>query len=93
MTEQLFSYPEYADIDGKKYKINTDYRIAIRCNEISMQDIDDLEKVMAIIYLLFGDEALEDVQRRDAMKNDYCKKNNIVLYRFPPLVADVLDNS
>ena len=51
--EQLFSYPEYVDIDGKKYKINTDYRVAIRCNDISMQDVDDLEKVMAIIYLLW----------------------------------------
>lgn len=65
--EQLFSYPEYAEIDGKKYKINTDYRIAIRCDEISKQDIDDLEKVMAIIYLLFGDEALEDVQHYEQL--------------------------
>lgn len=65
--EQLFSYPECAEIDGKKYKINTDYRIAIRCNEISMQDIDVLEKAMAIIYLLFGSEALEDVQHYEQL--------------------------
>ena len=62
MKETLFSYPEYAEVNGKKYKINTDYRVAIRCNEISMQDIDTAEKGMAIIYLLFGEDALKDVQ-------------------------------
>lgn len=61
MTEKLFNYPEYAEIDGKKYKINTDYKVAIRCNDICMQDIEEKEKVMAIIYLLFGDKGLNDV--------------------------------
>ena len=60
--ETLFSYPEFAEIDGKKYKINTDYRVAIKCNDISMQNISIQEKTMAIIYLLFGDEALEDTK-------------------------------
>jgi len=62
MKETLFNYPEYAEIDGKKYKINTDYKVAIKCNDISMQDIDVAEKGMAIIYLLFGEEALKDTQ-------------------------------
>lgn len=61
--ETLFNYPEYAEIDGKKYKINTDYRVAIRCNDISLQsDISPEEKGMAIIYLLFGDEGLNDTK-------------------------------
>ena len=59
--EALYNYPEYAEIDGKKYKINTDYRVAIRCNDISLQDIPLQEKGMAIIYLLFGEEGLNDM--------------------------------
>ena len=59
--ETLYNYPEYAEIDGKKYKINTDYRVAIRCNDISLQDIPLQEKGMAIIYLLFGEEGLNDM--------------------------------
>lgn len=66
--ETLFNYPEYAEINGKKYKINTDYRIAIRCNDISTQDdINEVEKGMAIIYLLFGDEALKDISNYDKL--------------------------
>ena len=54
-----FNYPEYAEIDGKKYKINTDFRVAIRCNDISIDpNIDEVEKMLAIIYLLFGKEGL-----------------------------------
>ena len=67
MQEQLFNYPEYAEVDGKKYKINTDYRVAIRCNEVSMSNVDDGEKIMAIIYLLFGDEALKDVRHYEQL--------------------------
>ena len=59
MTTQ-FNYPEYAIIDGEKFKINTDFRVAIRCNDISMDNsIDITEKVLAIIYLLFGKKGLE----------------------------------
>ena len=65
--EALFNYPEYAEVDGKKYKINTDYRVAIRCNDISMQNIPDPEKIMAIIYLLFGDEALKDTDHYEQL--------------------------
>lgn len=62
MKETLFNYPEYARIGDKKYKINTDYRIGIKCNDISLNDnIPIEEKTMAIIYLLFGEEALNDV--------------------------------
>lgn len=54
------NYPEYAQIKDKKYKINTDYKIAIKCNEIAESDIPDEERALAIIYLLFGDEGLKD---------------------------------
>lgn len=55
------SYPEYAEIDGKRYKINTDFRVAIECNRIAQDEsIGNLERAMAIIYKLFGDEGLDD---------------------------------
>lgn len=53
--------PEYVKIGDKKYKINTDFRIAIECDKISRdKDINDEERALAIIYKLFGDEGLND---------------------------------
>lgn len=48
-------YPEYANIDGKDYKINTDFSVALRCFEvIEDEEISDTERALAVIYLLFG---------------------------------------
>ena len=47
-------YPEYAEIKGKKYKIDTDYRTALRCFEVvNDPNITDFERAKAIVYLLF----------------------------------------
>lgn len=47
-------YPKYAEIDGKKYKIDTSYRTALKCFEvINDAGITDVERGMTIIYLLF----------------------------------------
>ena len=55
------NYPEYAEVNGKKYKINTDFRVAIECNRIAEDnDIGEYERSLAIIYTLFGDEGLDD---------------------------------
>ena len=52
-------YPEYVEIEDKKYKINTDFRIAIECNRIAEDEsIGDFERVLAIIYTLFGEEGI-----------------------------------
>lgn len=49
------SYPEYANIEGKRYKIKTDYRVGLKCFEVvNDPDICDEERALAIIYLLFG---------------------------------------
>ena len=60
-------YPEYAEIKGIKYKINTDYRVALRCFEVIEDDsISDEERTLAVIYLLFGEvptDNLEDFLR------------------------------
>lgn len=54
-------YPEYVEIDNKRYKINTDFRVAIECNRIAEDvTIGDYERALAIIYMLFGDEGLND---------------------------------
>ena len=56
-------YPEYAEVDGKRYKINTDFRVALECNKIGEDiTIGDLERSLAVIYLLFGDEGLDNKQ-------------------------------
>lgn len=52
-------YPEYVEIEGKRYKINTDFRFAIECNRIAEdENIGDYERALAVIYTLFGDEGI-----------------------------------
>lgn len=53
--------PEFVKVGEKKYKINTDFRVAIECNSIATDDtIGDIERPIAIIYKLFGDEGLNN---------------------------------
>jgi hypothetical protein len=60
-------YPEYAEVNGVQYKINTDYRVALRCFEvIDDNSISDEERAFAVVYLLFGNvpyEHMEDLLR------------------------------
>ena len=76
------SYPEYILVEGKKYKINTDYKIALKCEEIFKDDdICDYEKTLAIIYLLLGEEGLSDFNNHEKIvklleRYLICDKNN-----------------
>lgn len=55
------NYPEYVEVKDKKYKINTDFRVAIECNRIATDEtIGDLERALGIIYMLFGEDGLND---------------------------------
>lgn len=55
--------PEYAKIGDKKYKINTDFMVGIECDAISRDtSIGEYERALAIIYKVFGDEGLNDVE-------------------------------
>lgn len=46
--------PEYAEVNGKEYKIDTDFKTALKCFEVmSDEEIDGYEKVVAVVYLLF----------------------------------------
>lgn len=47
-------YPEYANINGVDYKIDTDYHVALKCFEVvDDYTITDYERGLAIVYLLF----------------------------------------
>lgn len=64
----MMENPQYAKIGDKKYKINTSYKVALKCNDVALDDdIGDYEKTLAIIYLLFGDEGLADKQNYDRL--------------------------
>ena len=59
------SYPKYVKVNDKKYKINTSFKVALKCNEIAQNEaIDNVERALAIVYTLFGKEALYDKKNR-----------------------------
>ena len=48
-------YPKYAEINGTKYPINYGYKYALKCFElIDNDEIFSIERILAIIYILFG---------------------------------------
>ena len=48
-------------IENTIYEANTDFRIAIRCNEIAQDEtIGDFERVLGIICTMFGGDALDN---------------------------------
>lgn len=62
--------PEFVKVNNKKYKINTDYRVALKCDEIARdKSISDYERSLAIIYLLYGDNGLEDKENYEQLIN------------------------
>ena len=77
------NYPEYVEIDGKQYKINTDFRIAIECNRIAEdKTIGDTERALAVIYTLFGDDGIDNPQHYEkllklGLKYLGCGKNDV----------------
>lgn len=55
--------PQYVKVKDKKYKINSDFRVAIKCDEIARDNnIDDVERALAIIYMLFGEDGLNSYE-------------------------------
>lgn len=60
--------PEYVKIGDKKYKINTDFRVALECNKIAEdKSISDTERALAIIYKLFGDVGINDCENQQKL--------------------------
>ena len=61
-------YPEYVRVEGKLYKINTDFRNAIKCDSIARDNsIGDYERVLGIIYTLFGDEGIDSPEHYEKL--------------------------
>ena len=56
----MINYPQCAQVGNRKYKINTDYKVALKCEEIARSNVSEEERALAIIYLLFGDRGLRD---------------------------------
>lgn len=64
----MTSYPKYVEIEGKRYKINTDFRYALKCNQIAEDEtVSDYERALAIIYTLFGDEGLDTPEHHEKL--------------------------
>ena len=61
-------YPEYAKVGDRLYKINTDFRNAIKCNEIATDDsIGDYERALAVIYVLFDEEGINHYEDHEQL--------------------------
>jgi len=76
-------YPKFAQVGNRKYTINTDFEVALECNEIAQDNtISDEERAIAIIYKLFGNEGLDNCEDWEqllqiAMKYLNCNKDTI----------------
>lgn len=61
-------YPKFVRIGDKKYSINTDFRVAIECNEIALdKDIGDYERALAVIFKLYGEKGLNDFENHEKL--------------------------
>lgn len=61
-------HPEYAEVNNKRYKINTDFRVAIECNRIAEdKTIGDYERAMGILCTLYGPEAIDDYENLEEL--------------------------
>ena len=68
------TYPEYAEVAGKRYKINTDFRVALRCFDvIEDESICDEERALAVIYLLFGEVPTDNLEDFLRIAGDYLR--------------------
>lgn len=62
------SNPKNVKVGDEIFPINTDFRVALKCNEIAMdENIGDFERALAIIYLLFGEKGLNATQIYDKL--------------------------
>ena len=66
--------PTCVIIDDIQYDINTDFRVALECNKVAEdKSIGNLERALAIIYLLFGDKGLDNQKHHEKLL-EYAKK-------------------
>lgn len=74
------SNPKYVKVDDELYEINTDFRVALECDRIARdKNIGDYERVLAIIYKLFGEKGLSCQNQNKLVESGlkYLKVNDI----------------
>jgi len=55
------NYPEYIEVNGNQYKIDTDYRVGLTCLKIANDEtISDTKRFYAILCLLLGTEVKQE---------------------------------
>ena len=58
------NYPEYIEVNGNEYKIDTDYRVALTCLKIAQDSsISNAERFYAILCLLLGTEVKKEDEK------------------------------
>ena len=63
-------YPKFAEVNGNKYQINTDFRVALECDHIARDpNISDYERSLTIIYKLYGDDGLNNPDDYEGLLN------------------------
>ncbi len=63
------NYPMYAEIRGKQYPINTDYRVGLNCfKAIDDEDITDVERTISVIGLLYGVGVIPEEDMEEALR-------------------------
>lgn len=56
-------YPEYIEIKNERFKINTDFKVALACFEaLEDEEINDIARMYAVISLLLGVEKNGEVE-------------------------------
>lgn len=75
----MIEYPEYIELNNKKYKINTDYKVALRVLElIDNGEVSDYERSIGLIVMLFGSECPVNNESLElARKYLQCGQENI----------------
>lgn len=59
----MINNPKYVKIKDKLYKLNTSYKVALECDKIAKDvNIDDMERALAIIYKLYGNEGINSYE-------------------------------
>lgn len=54
----MYQYVTHARIDGDLYKINTDFKVAVKCLQlIEDPSVSEMERAIGVITMLFGKEA------------------------------------
>ena len=86
-------YPEYIEVNNTRYKLNTDFRLALRCDEIFRDDsIGNYEKTLAIIYILLGEKGYIKASFMSDYKIDI-DKIEMHWWQFYDLLQGLTDNS